>query len=77
MNSSTTNEPTPDEACPICGSDYGPALLHAPACPVRIGFHGAPMEWGPGRFNEIRVGRDGQRWRYCHTWEPMLDIGDT
>jgi len=34
MSSSRTNEP-----CPVCGNVYGPALLHAPTCPVRIGFH--------------------------------------
>lgn len=71
MSGSKTNEP-----CPQCGSVYGPALLHAPECPGRIGFHGAPTEWGPGRFNEVRTDKAGRRWRYCHTWEPVMGVED-
>lgn len=38
-----------------CQGHPRPALEHNTSCPIRLGFWGAPSEWGVGKYNEKRV----------------------
>lgn len=42
-------------------------------CPIRVGFFGAPIEWGVGEYGEIRINGD-QIFIYSGpTWSRVFD----
>ena len=52
-----------------CGGEARISFEHNIDCPYRVGFFGAPIEWGVGEYGEIRVNKD-KVWIYTgQTWE--------
>ena len=52
-----------------CSVHPRPALEHNINCPRRLGFFGAPSEWGVGKIGEVRY-YSGEEYLYSHTWLP-------
>lgn len=58
-----------------CDGDDRPVLEHNIECKHRLTFFGAPDNWGPGKYNEIRFNK-GRFFIYGYTWMEVIDKND-
>jgi hypothetical protein len=56
-----------------CSGQPRPSLEHNESCPRRLGFFGAPPEWGIGKSGEKRI-YQGRVFQYtCMSWQPIFN----
>ena len=62
---------TPLLSC--CKGHPRPALEHNTNCPIRLGFYGAPCEWGVGKIGEKRIYQN-RVFEYTYmSWYPTFE----
>lgn len=56
-----------------CVGPHRPALEHNINCPIRLGFFGAPIMWGVGDIDEIRIDDKNNYYIFSQTWYPLTE----